>query len=304
MTTASRPHRPRPRRQRPLRPRRRAGVRRGRLERARPASAATPAPRHAGATPGSSRDRSQRWPRRCAAAGARGVVVHGLNPIYTRWEEEALPLARAGMDVAERLGARFMLPGNVYNYGAAMPAADRRDDAAAADHAPRGGIRVAMEAELEARAAAGRLRATVITAGDFFGAGSGSWFDQVVVKSIAPASSSIPDRSTSSTPGPTCPTWRARSSPSPRADAAPFERFTLRRPFGHRRANSSPPSSAPRRRSASRRRGGWRHGGMPWPLLRVVGLVVPIWRELARHVVPVARAARARRHEARRALPS
>ena len=35
------------------------------------------------------------------------------------------------------------------------------------------------------RAAAGRLRATVITAGDFFGAGSGSWFDLVVVRSIA-----------------------------------------------------------------------------------------------------------------------
>ena len=27
---------------------------------------------------------------------------------------------------------------------------------------------------------------------------------------------------------------------------------------------------------------GWRHGGMPWPLIRVAGLVVPLWRELAR----------------------
>ena len=49
----------------------------------------------------------------------------------------------------------------------------------------KGRIRVAMERELERRAVAGRLRATVITAGDFFGAGSGSWFDAVVVKSIA-----------------------------------------------------------------------------------------------------------------------
>src|SRR5664279_4077108 len=46
------------------------------------------------------------------------VVVHAVNPVYTRWDEEALPAARAGMDLAERLGARFMLPGNVYNYGA------------------------------------------------------------------------------------------------------------------------------------------------------------------------------------------
>jgi len=49
------------------------------------------------------------------------VVVHGINPIYTRWDEEALPAARAAMDLAERFGARFMLPGNVYNHGESMP---------------------------------------------------------------------------------------------------------------------------------------------------------------------------------------
>ena len=27
--------------------------------------------------------------------------------------------------------------------------------------------------------------------------------------------------------------------------------------------------------------GGWRHGRVPWPLLRAMGLVVPLWRELA-----------------------
>jgi hypothetical protein len=26
----------------------------------------------------------------------------------------------------------------------------------------------------------------------------------------------------------------------------------------------------------------WRHGSMPWPLIRMLGLVVPLWRELAR----------------------
>ena len=56
-----------------------------------------------------------------AGDDAPNVVVHALNPIYTRWDEEALPVAHAGMDLAERLGARFMLPGNVYNFGAGMP---------------------------------------------------------------------------------------------------------------------------------------------------------------------------------------
>src|SRR4051794_12021379 len=54
------------------------------------------------------------------AAGAT-VVVHAVNPAYTRWDDELMPLLRQGVEVAQRLGARFVLPGNVYNYGASMP---------------------------------------------------------------------------------------------------------------------------------------------------------------------------------------
>ena len=97
------------------------------------------------------------------------------------------------MDLAERFGARFMLPGNVYNYGEAMPALIDETTPQRPTTA-KGRIRVAMETELERRAAAGRLRATVITAGDFFGAGSGSWFDAVVVKSIAKGTTRLPRR--------------------------------------------------------------------------------------------------------------
>ena len=54
------------------------------------------------------------------AAGAQ-VVVYAVNPPYTRWAAQMLPLARAGMDVAQRLSARLLLPGNIYNFGASMP---------------------------------------------------------------------------------------------------------------------------------------------------------------------------------------
>ena len=84
-------------------------------------SAATPPPACRPA-PSSSARRSARVGDALAGTPAPSVVVHGINPIYTRWDEEALPAALAGMDLAERLGARFMLPGNVYNYGEAMPA--------------------------------------------------------------------------------------------------------------------------------------------------------------------------------------
>src|SRR5690606_19229262 len=118
------------------------------------------------------------------AREARGaaVVVHAANPVYTRWTREAVPLARAGMDVAARLGATFMLPGNVYNFGASMPAL-LDEDTPQRPSSRKGRIRATIEAELQARAADG-LRGVVIRAGDFFGAGTGSWFDQVIVRSL------------------------------------------------------------------------------------------------------------------------
>lgn len=117
-----------------------------------------------------------------AAAGVQ-VVVHAVNPPYTDWERQMLPLARLGMDLAQRLGARFMLPGNVYNFGAAMPAR-------LTEHTPerpttsKGRLRVELEAEMAARAAQG-LRSVVVRGGDFFGAGTGSWLDLAIVKDLA-----------------------------------------------------------------------------------------------------------------------
>jgi nucleoside-diphosphate-sugar epimerase len=212
---------------------------------------------------------------------APDVVVHGINPIYTRWDEEALPAARAAMDLAERFGARFMLPGNVYNYGAAMPA---RIDATTAQRptTAKGRIRVEMESELERRAAAGRLRSTVLTAGDFFGAGSGSWFDQVVVKSIAEGKIAYPGDPALFHAWAYLPDLaRAFVAVAALPDLAPFERFTF---AGHSVSGDEFLAAVERAAAtlglAPAR--GWRRGAMPWPLIRVVGIVLPLWRELAR----------------------
>jgi len=217
-----------------------------------------------------------------AAAGATppSVVVHAVNPIYTRWEEEVMPAARAGMDLAERLGARFMLPGNVYNHGAAMPALIDETTPQRPTTA-KGRIRAGMESELARRAAAGRLRSTVITAGDFFGSGQGSWFDQVIVKAIAKgrldypgdpdlvhAWAYLPDLA------------RAFVAVAALPDLAPFERFAF---AGHsvtgREFLTATERAAAARGVAPPR--GWRHGTMPWWLIRIGGIVVPLWRELA-----------------------
>ena len=49
-------------------------------------------------------------------------MLCAVNPPCIAWAKQMLPLARCGMAIAERLGARLLLPGNVYNFGETMPA--------------------------------------------------------------------------------------------------------------------------------------------------------------------------------------
>ena len=208
------------------------------------------------------------------------VVVHAVNPLYTRWDE-ALPAATTAMDIAERLGALFLLPGNVYNYGAAMPAL-LDESTPQRPTTEKGEIRVAIENALAARAADGRLTATVVTAGDFFGAGSGSWLDQVIVRSLARgklvypgdpalvhAWAYLPDLA------------RTFVAVAALTDTAPFERFTFagHSVSGHAFLAAIERAAASLGIAPAR---GWRHGAMPWPLVRIAGVAVPLWRELAR----------------------
>jgi len=209
------------------------------------------------------------------------VVVHGINPIYTRWGQEVLPAAHAAMDLAERFGARFMLPGNVYNHGAAMPALID-ETTPQRPTTVKGEIRVALEGELERRATARRLRSTVITAGDFFGGGSGSWLDQAIVKPIATGRLDYPGDPALVHAWAYLPDLaRAFVAVAELSDAAPFERFTF---AGHsvtgREFLAAVERAAATLGLAPAR--GWRHGAMPWLLIRALGIVVPMWRELAR----------------------
>src|SRR6185503_7119722 len=64
-------------------------------------------------------------------------------------------------------------------------------------------------------------------------------------------------------------------------DAAPFERFT----FAGHSVSGRAFLAAIERAAASlgiAPARGWRHGAMPWPLVRIAGVAVPLWRELAR----------------------
>jgi nucleoside-diphosphate-sugar epimerase len=212
------------------------------------------------------------------AAGAR-VVVHALNPPYTRWAQEALSLARQGMDLAQRLGATFMLPGNVYNFGSSMPALLQPDTPQRAD-SRKGRIRVQLEAEMRHRAGSG-LRSVVLRAGDFYGGGRGSWFDQVIVGRLA--------RGRLVYPGPldVPHAWaylpdlaRAFVAVAARDDLPAFGALHF---AGHTLTGAQLLAGVERAAASLGRvpAAGWRRGGLPWPLLRAGGWLVPMWRELA-----------------------
>ncbi|MEO8249254.1 MAG: NAD-dependent epimerase/dehydratase family protein [Burkholderiales bacterium] len=117
-----------------------------------------------------------------AAAGAT-AVIYAINPPYPRWATEALPLARLGMEAARKLGATFMLPGNVYNFGERMPPV-LREDTHEQPTTEKGRIRCSIENEMRERVGQG-MKSVVIRAGDFFGAGTDTWIDLVIAKSLA-----------------------------------------------------------------------------------------------------------------------
>ena len=113
------------------------------------------------------------------------VVVNALNPAYTNaaWQAQGLPLMDASIALARALQATLMFPGNVYNFGDGMPGVLHEDTPQWAQTVM-GRVRVAMELRL----AESGVRAVVIRAGNFFGAGRGAVFDQVMVKNLCKGS--------------------------------------------------------------------------------------------------------------------
>ncbi len=218
--------------------------------------------------------------RQATQLGPVHAVLHAMNPPYTRWATEALPLARSAMDLAQTLDARLLFPGNVYNFGAQMPALLREATPQTA-HTRKGRIRVAIEAELQSRCEAGPLRATVLRAGDFFGSGSGSWLDLVIAKDLAKGKLVYPgplDRAHA---------WaylpdlaQAWVSVAQGPQHTPFEQLHF---TGHTLTGAQLLAGLTSAASRLGRlpAGPVRHGTLPWRLIRTLGWVWPAWRELA-----------------------
>ena len=116
-------------------------------------------------------------------AGGVDVIVHALNPDYTRWATLLPPLTDAVLRLAERTRATLMLPGNAYNFGHRLPPLLDEATPFAATH-PKAAQRIALEAALADAARQRGVRSIVLRAGDFLG-DQGTWLDLAMAKGLA-----------------------------------------------------------------------------------------------------------------------
>jgi nucleoside-diphosphate-sugar epimerase len=122
---------------------------------------------------------------------AQGVdaIVHAVNPAgYRKWAKLVLPMVENTIAAAQASGARVLLPGTIYNFGAdAFPGL--REDSPQQAETHKGKIRIALEQKLEAAGREG-VRTLIVRFGDFFGPKTGnSWFSQALVKPNRPVTS-------------------------------------------------------------------------------------------------------------------
>ncbi|MDO9166105.1 MAG: sugar nucleotide-binding protein [Rhodoferax sp.] len=214
-----------------------------------------------------------------AAAHGTAVVVHALSPAYTHqaWRAQVAPMMAAAIAVTRSLDATLMVPGNVYNFGAAMPPVLREDTPQVAQTV-KGQIRIAMEAQLQHAG----VRGVVIRAGDFFGSGRGTWFDSVIVRNIHKGVFTYPARGDVATAWAYLPDL-ARTFVAvacKRAQLRPFELFHFAgysitaqqwldalEPVAQGQGWIKPGAHVKRR-------------SLPWPLLRLGAWFIPTWAAL------------------------
>ncbi|XVJ68326.1 MAG: epimerase [Rhizobacter sp.] len=215
----------------------------------------------------------------CSQAGPHTqAVVYAVNPVLTRCSQDMLPWACAGMDVAQRLKALFILPGNVYPFGESMPPL-LTAQTPIAPSTVKGRLRADLEAEMRARSTQG-LRCTVLRAGDFFGGGAGSWFDLVIAKSLQQgrlvypgplgvqhAWAYLPDLAQAMVRLAQQNTLPAFSEFQFPGHAVTGEEFLAALTSAATSLGLTPVR-------------GFKHSRLPWPLIRLGSWVVPMWREL------------------------
>jgi nucleoside-diphosphate-sugar epimerase len=208
-----------------------------------------------------------------ARGGPVDVVIHAANVVYTRWATEAQPMNDAAISIATLLGATLMLPGNVYNFGTSMPELLLSNTPQLA-RTSKGLIRIAMEQAL-AKASAQGTQTIVIRAGDFFGSGVGSWFDQAIARDLPKGKLTYPG------PLGLVHAWAYVPDLAATFVRVAEARLSLAAMTTVMFAGHAVTGDELVRTVRGIAPHPLKVGGMPWWLIRAVGVVKPLWRDLA-----------------------
>ncbi|MDP6589096.1 MAG: NAD(P)H-binding protein [Alphaproteobacteria bacterium] len=209
-----------------------------------------------------------------SAAAGREVIVNALNPPYTRWRHELPRLTANVIAAAKSSGATVMIPGNVYHYGAAMPAR-LAEDTPAAPTTRKGRLRAEMERAYEQASAQG-VRTIILRAGDFIERQrTGNWFDSHIAADVSAGRVMYPG------PLDRLHAWAylpdmARAIAllaDKRAGFAAFEEFGFPGYALTGRMLIDAMAGAAGRRLKVR--------GLSWPMMRLLGVALPQMREVA-----------------------
>ncbi len=199
------------------------------------------------------------------------VIVNAVNPLYPDWARVVPPLTQAVIDAAQNLGARVVIPGNVYGYGAHMPPL-LRADTPQAPTTRKGRLRTQMEAHY----AASGTPTLILRMGDFIEREkTGNWFDSYITPKLAKGRVTYPGPLTAVHAWAYLPdAARALAGVLEHGEGLPafadvgFAGYSL---TGRDLIAALEPVSGRTLRV----------GGVPWPLLRLLGAVSPMMREVS-----------------------
>jgi nucleoside-diphosphate-sugar epimerase len=203
------------------------------------------------------------------------VVLNALNPKYTEWETTVMPLAENVMAAVEASGATHLFPGNVYNFGREI-GMGMSEDAPQIASTAKARIRMEVEELFRQRAETRGVRTAILRGGDFYGGiKPESWMDLIILKDLK--------KDVFTWPGPSdLPHAFAYLPDFANAFVAVAERRDRLKPFelfhfaGHTMTGLEMHKAA---ETAVGRK--LRFKTMGWTLPKLIGLVVPIMRELA-----------------------
>lgn len=209
------------------------------------------------------------------ACDGADVILNALNPQYDEWDEKVIPMARNVATAAKTVGASVLIPGNVYNFGHSI-SMNMREDAPQIRSTQKAGIRIELEGLFRRLAEKNGVQTLILRAGDFYGGRKPeSWLDLMILSKL--------QKGVFTWPGP----WnlphafaylpdlgKAFVQLAEKREALPsFDSFH----FGGHTLTGEEMYRVTEQATGRK----LKRAGVPWSVIRLMGLFKPLYREVA-----------------------